>query len=89
LTPASAATPSAPALQSTEERINCSACGPHSLVPNSNTPSCAKYEPDPIADIAARWPQRRQPRHIVTGRQHAYVGAVFVLHHLADADRDV
>src|SRR6476661_7367299 len=54
LTPASAATPSEPALQSTEDSNSCSACGPHSLAPNSNTPSCAKYVPDPIADITAR-----------------------------------
>ena len=33
--------------------------------------------------------QRRQPRHVVAGGQHADVGAVFVLHHLADGDGDV
>ena len=33
--------------------------------------------------------QRRQARHVVAGRQHAHIGAVFVLHHLADGDGDV
>ena len=33
--------------------------------------------------------QRRQSRHVIAGRQHADVGTVFVLHHLADADGDV
>ena len=31
-----------PALQSTVVSVIWTACGPHSLVPNSNTPSCAK-----------------------------------------------
>jgi len=33
--------------------------------------------------------KRRQPGDVVAGRQHAHVGGIFVLHHLADADRDV
>ena len=42
VTPVSRATPSEAPLQSTDESTSCSGCGPHSLAPNSNTPSCAK-----------------------------------------------
>ncbi|MGY4332250.1 hypothetical protein ACVWWG_006667 [Bradyrhizobium sp. LB7.2] len=33
--------------------------------------------------------QRRETRDVVACGEHAHVGRVFVLHHLADADRDV
>src|SRR5574341_792004 len=55
-TPVSFATPSEMALQSLEARISRSACGPQSLTANSNTPSCAKYTPMPMADACARPP---------------------------------
>src|SRR6266403_2632896 len=54
VTPVSRATPNDCPLQSVEERMICSGCGPHSFAPNSNTPSCAKYAPDPIAETVAR-----------------------------------
>ncbi len=54
LTPASLATPSDRPLHEVDARISCSGCGPQSLTPNSNTPSCAKYAPTPIAETWAR-----------------------------------
>src|SRR4029450_12753971 len=52
--PTSPATASERPLQSTELRVICAGCGPHSLVANSNKPSCAKKTPTPMAESVAR-----------------------------------
>ncbi len=57
-----------------------SGCGPHSFTPNSNTPSCAKYDADAHrGGLRAIALERREPRDVVAGGQHAHVGAVLVL----------
>jgi len=52
--PVSPATASERPLQSTELSVICTGCGPHSLVANSNKPSCAKKTPTPMAESVAR-----------------------------------
>jgi hypothetical protein len=54
VTPVSFATPKLPPLQSTVDSVTWTGCGPHSLAANSNTPSCAKYTPEPMPEATAR-----------------------------------